>query len=103
MCYLLIFLFKGGVVPFIAPPNLSKRDIFTYIHNVKKSTTNEQFCTGMPSGEIFIHFMNHVFSLKFEEDPNYSLLIEILTQCLHNLGEVADNIYDWNKNEVPKQ
>ncbi len=61
MCYLLIFLFKGGLVPFIAPPNLSKRDIFNYIHNIKAKTTNETFCKDIPSGQTFLEFMNHIF------------------------------------------
>jgi hypothetical protein len=54
MSYLMIFLFKGGSVPFIAPPNLSKRDIFNFIHNVKTKTTNETFCKGIPSSDIYL-------------------------------------------------
>ena len=97
MCYLLIFLFKGGLVPFIAPPNLSKRDIFNYIHDVKKKTTNSQFCEGLPSGNIFLEFMDHIFQLKFDEQPNYELLGKLLNKCLTNIDECADQIYDWNK------
>lgn len=67
LCYLLIFLFKGGLVPFIAPSNLCKRDIFNFIHNVKKKTTNQMFCEKLPSGEIFLEFMDHIFELKFNE------------------------------------
>lgn len=97
MCYLLIFLFKGGLVPFIAPPNLSKRDIFNYIHDVKKKTTNAQFCEGLPSGEIFLEFMDHIFSLKFDERPKYDLLVRLLNKCLVNINEEADHVYDWNQ------
>ena len=32
LCYLLIFLYRGGNVPFIAHSNLSKKDVFNYIY-----------------------------------------------------------------------
>ena len=104
MCYLLIFLFKGGLVPFIAPPNLSKRDIFNYIHDVKKKTTNVQFCDGLPSGNIFLEFMDHIFQLKFDEQPNYDLLVKLINKCLNNINETADHVYDWNQSmSAPKE
>jgi hypothetical protein len=42
ICYMLIFMFNGGSCPFIAPENLSKRQTFEYIKNVKQNITNAQ-------------------------------------------------------------
>lgn len=40
LCYMLIFMFNRGSCAFIAPDNLSKRDTFEYIKNVKTNIPN---------------------------------------------------------------
>jgi hypothetical protein len=40
LCYMLIFMFNQGSCPFIAPDNLSKRETFEYIKNVKQNIPN---------------------------------------------------------------
>ena len=60
---------------------------------LKKSITLEQLCEGLPLE--FLKYMKHVRSLAFEEEPNYSMLHNLIEQLMKKSGYKFDHEYDW--------
>ena len=50
----------------------------------------------MISPEEFGIYLNYVRKLGFEEAPDYEFLRELFAKVLKNMGEVEDDVYDWN-------
>lgn len=66
LCYLLIYLFQGGDVAFVAKGNMSKREVFKFIKDVKSTLTPAQLVgpPGSPTWAL-LDFANEVFSYSF--------------------------------------
>lgn len=48
---------------------MTEKDKTKKVGDVKKLITMQELCKGLP--DEFIHYMEYVKSLKFEETPNY--------------------------------
>ena len=51
LCYVLVFMFNKGNVPFVAPNNLPDRYTFKYIRNIKKTISNKELIKGIDQSE----------------------------------------------------
>lgn len=71
LVYLLVFLFNRGRVPFVAPAEFDKKQVFKYISTVKKTIKPEELIAGIDSSQNFLNFTNEILDLKYEEKPNY--------------------------------
>ena len=72
LCYLLIYLFQGGDVAFVAKGNMSKKEVFNYIKDVKSTLTPAQLVgpEGSPTWAL-LDYAKEVFKYRFTEQPNY--------------------------------
>ena len=71
LVYLLVFLFNRGRVPFVAPAEFDKKQVFKYISTVKKTIKPEELIAGIDSSNNFLNFTNEILNLKYEEKPSY--------------------------------
>ena len=88
--YMLIYLAKGGWVPWMKynnVNNMNKSEIEKMIIKTKMEISEENLCKGLPNE--FIHYMKYVKKLDFEQEPDYqylnSLFISILSK--NNMGK----------------
>ena len=74
--YVLIFLAKGGFLPFSNYPGIYKMEDEISEKIVKKirlETTDENLCKGLPNE--FIDYMKYTKKLNFEQEPDYNYLL----------------------------
>jgi serine/threonine protein kinase len=85
LCYLLIYLFNSGDVPFVEKNNLSKRDTFLFIKNVKERLSPYDLA-GPPEkiSHCMLDFIIEVFSYGFKDVPDYTKLKILLLKCQPN-------------------
>ena len=72
------------------------------IKKKKIATPLEELCKGYPS--IFKDYMEYCRQLKFEQEPNYSYLINMLENCMqkHNFDQKVID-YSWKQNRLVKE
>lgn len=54
-----------------------------------------ELCVG--PAEILLPFCKEIFSLKFDEEPNYRKLKHFLVSILLEFNILPDNNFDWSK------
>ena len=91
--YLLIYLLKGGL-PWQGYISHSKDDKYYKIKQIKKQTTPEELCHGLPSQ--FQQYIAYIRNLKYEDEPNYNYLKKLFLSVLNSIGTKFDFFYDWN-------
>ena len=96
LCYMLVFLYRSGDVPFIADQSLCKKEVFNFINNFKKETSNAELLKGIPDNDVLLKFMDKITALEFADEPDYQGLTQLLEQCITRAGETVDDRYDWN-------
>ena len=96
--YMLIFLAIEDL-PWlrIEDLNISKIIKFKKIYNLKKTTSVEKLCEGLP--EEFAKYINYTRKLDFEEDPDYDYLRSLFSSILVKNQEKNDLNFFWNNNE----
>ena len=96
--YMLIFLANEDL-PWlrIEDLNISKIIKFKKIYNLKKTTSVEKLCEGLP--EEFAKYINYTRKLDFEEDPDYDYLRSLFSSILVKNQEKNDLNFFWNNNE----
>jgi hypothetical protein len=77
--------------------NISKIIKFKKIYNLKKTTSVEKLCEGLP--EEFAKYINYSRKLDFEEDPDYDYLRSLFSSILVKNQEKNDLNFFWNNNE----
>lgn len=106
LCYFLLYLVDGDLAFLEQNSESSKensqdaskqREEFLRIQKFKNQLTPELLCAS-PESKHFLRFINLIFSLKFEETPNYEKLRFMLVTELLDLGESPSKKYDWNEN-----
>ena len=63
----------------------------------KKSTPPEVLCKGFPPE--LAKFIEYARKLKFEEQPDYDYLLDLLKTAMKNKNIEMDYIYDWTKKD----
>lgn len=91
--YVIIYLLCG-MLPWQGFVLKNKDDKYAKILEKKKTISTEELCKNLPKHiELFI---DYVKKLQFEEDPDYNYLKGLFEDCLKEMNERFDNIYDWN-------
>ena len=101
LCYLLVFLFKGGDVPFIVQGKMSKKAVFNYIKDVKEKLTPATLVGDESSrSSCLLEFAQEIFKYGFREKPDYLSLRKILVQLMINANYRIDFSFEWNSEYV---
>ena len=77
---------------------MSKKLKFKYIKNFKLNVTPEILCgdkNSKPVTHKLTDFVKEVWSIKFDETPNYNKLRFLLTRALLDVCKVPTKDYDW--------
>ena len=105
--YVLIFLAKGGFLPFSNYPGIYKMKNEIREKIVKKirlETTDENLCKGLPNE--FIDYMKYTKKLNFEQEPDYNYLSGLFQSILSKTEFKKSLIFFWikqkNENEENK-
>lgn len=62
---------------------------------IRNESTIEILCKDLP--EVFIKYMTYCRSLKFDQTPDYKMLINIWDQYFTNKKYVIDDKWDWHE------
>ena len=91
--YLLIYLLLGKL-PWQGHVSHSKEDKYYKIRQIKKETTPEQLCEGLPPQ--FEDYLKYTRNLAYEEDPDYNYLKNLFLSTLAHYNWRFDYYYDWD-------
>ena len=87
--YMLIYLIKQSL-PWLSLEklNMNKVDKNKKIMSLKKYTSPEQICYGLPKG--FFDYVKYCRKLSFEEDPNYNYLRHLFLDIIKSNEKLTD-------------
>ena len=68
---------------------------FDRIKKLKNKLTPEQICESEEAQRL-LPFVKEIFSLEYEDKPNYDQLRLYLFNNLFDLNEIPTTEYDWN-------
>lgn len=97
--YLLIYLLQGRL-PWQGYISHSNEDKYYKIKQIKKSTTPEELCEGLPPQ--FEEYIKYTRSLEYEQDPDYNYLRNLFLTILKNFNWEFDYFYDWDQEPLTK-
>ena len=92
--YLLIYLLKGKL-PWQGNVSHSNDDKYYKIKKIKKETTPEKLCEGLP--QQLEEYIKYTQNLEYEEKPNYNYLKNLFLIILDKNNFIFDYFYDWDK------
>lgn len=92
--YLLLYLLLGRL-PWQGYISHSKEDKYYKIRQIKKQTTPEQLCEGLPSQ--FEEYIKYTRNLEYEQEPNYNYLRSLFLSVLKIYNWEFDYYYDWDQ------
>ena len=96
--YLIIFLLLGKL-PWQGKLSPNKEDKYYKIREIKKNTTAEELCKGLPSQ--FKEYIEYTRNLGYETDPDYNYLKNLFLSVLKKMNYEIDYFYDWDKTTLP--
>src|SRR5216684_5920952 len=84
LAYIIVYLVKGwlpwqGIT--VHPSQVHHDEVL----RLKQATMAKTLCKGLP--QLFIKFIQHIWSLSFEDKPDYQYLHSLLTQCILALNQ----------------
>jgi len=92
--YILIYFLKGRL-PWQGLHALTREDKYSKIKNVKKHTSVDDLCEGLP--KEFKYYLNYCYDLDFTNTPNYDILTTYLIDMYTNLySNSSKTLYDWD-------
>jgi hypothetical protein len=94
LCYLMIYMITGDI-PFIRDENqqplpdhqAEQRREFERVKKLKNDLTPNQLCN-LPESRLLLPFVEDVYSLKYDEEPDYSKLRFMLLKALLERDQV---------------
>ena len=92
--YLILYLLLGRL-PWQGYISHSKEDKYYKIREIKRQTTAEQLCQGLPPQ--FEEYVKYTRNLQYEEDPDYNYLKNLFLTVLKNYNWEFDYYYDWDQ------
>ncbi|KAL4491486.1 hypothetical protein ABPG72_008142 [Tetrahymena utriculariae] len=94
LIYVLVYFIKGRL-PWQGILAETKEKKYEKLKIHKVSITTEKLCEGMPNQ--FLQFCKLIRQLKFEDQPNYFKLKQILKELFFELGYSWDYVFDWTE------
>jgi serine/threonine protein kinase len=92
--YVMLYFFLGQL-PWQSIAGQSRNQRYENIKKMKQNIPLKILCKDCPMQ--FQKYMEYVCNLKFEEDPDYNFLIELmLSTARGNQIDLSDNIFDWS-------
>ena len=101
--YIFIYFLKGKL-PWQNIKVKDKEEKFKKILQKKLEISSNELCSGIP--KEFEIFLEYVKNLKYDEQPDYNMLKDLLYKVMKDGNYKNDYIYDWtflddkNKNEI---
>ncbi|OWB77649.1 hypothetical protein B5S32_g1823 [[Candida] boidinii] len=90
--YVLIYFCRGSL-PWQGLKAATKRQKYDRILEKKMATPAEVLARGLPTE--FIHYLNYVRSLRFDDKPDYIYLRRLFRDLFVREGYAYDYIFDW--------
>lgn len=101
LCYFMLYLVDGDLA-FLKREDEDneelqgwKQEEFSRIQHLKNTLTPEKICES-EEGQRLLPFVKEVFSLQFEDAPDYEKLRFYLVKILLDINEAPSTEYDWN-------
>jgi len=101
LCYFMLYLVDGDLA-FLKRDDEEneelqgwKQEEFSRIQHLKNTLTPEKICDS-EEGQRLLPFVKEVFSLQFEDKPDYDKLRFYLVKILLDINEAPSTEYDWN-------
>lgn len=91
ICYIMMYLYKGRL-PWSQHENLSLAELNAYVRDWKMRPLNE-VCEEYPA--FFKDCLEYLRRIKFNEDPEYCLLIAIICKLMEKMNYADDGVYEW--------
>lgn len=91
ICYVMMYLYKGRL-PWSQQRNLSLAELNAYVREWKMKPLNE-VCEEYPA--FFKECLEYLRTIKFNDDPDYCLLIDIICKVMDKMNYVDDGLYEW--------
>lgn len=88
------FYFLRGGLPWQGLKAATNKQKYERIGEKKQTTPIPELVENYP--QEFAIYLNYVRKLAFEETPDYIFMRDLFTKALKHIGEVEDNVYDWN-------
>jgi serine/threonine protein kinase len=99
LSYILIYFIKG-CLPWENIVNKNKEEKINIILDYKKRISDDTLCEGLPE-EIKL-FVSYTKNLKFEEEPDYNYLKNLLKVIINTKNTDKDYYFDLSKkNNIP--
>ena len=92
--YLLLYLLLGRL-PWQGHISHSKEDKYYKIREIKKNTTPEELCQGLPPQ--IQEYVEYTRNLEYETDPDYNYLKNLFLTILKHYNWEFDYYYDWDQ------
>ena len=92
--YLLLYLLLGRL-PWQGHISHSKDDKYYKIREIKKNTTPEELCQGLPPQ--IQEYVEYTRNLEYEADPDYNYLKNLFLTILKHYNWEFDYYYDWDQ------
>ena len=92
--YLLLYLLLGRL-PWQGHISHSKEDKYYKIREIKKNTTPEELCQGLPPQ--IQEYVEYTRNLEYETEPDYNYLKNLFLTILKHYNWEFDYYYDWDQ------
>ncbi|EJW01548.1 CK1/CK1 protein kinase [Edhazardia aedis USNM 41457] len=103
IAYVLIYLIKGGELPWMGIPAPSRKEKYAKIGMRKEEVSINDLCDGIEGKEFFIEYLEYVRKLGFYENPDYEKCKGIFIKMLalsKNKKSVNSNTNNKASNEI---
>jgi serine/threonine protein kinase len=100
LCYVLLYFLKGSL-PWQNLRTNYKHEKFESIREIKLKTPLEILCKGLP--HEFVTLIAYCRNIRFEDEPNYSFIRNILKDLFTQSCFELDYQYDWNLIHIEAQ
>ena len=101
LVYLLLYLVDGDLIFLFKEGDAKKtqKEEFAYIRKMKNSIKIDELAGCSEEAQRLIPFIEDIFKIRFDQEPNYDKLKFHLIKILLDLNETPNKIYDWNKDQ----
>lgn len=90
--HVFMYFLRGGL-PWQGLKAQNNKQKYERIGEKKRSTRAQDLCAGFPPQ--FAEYMNCVRNMRFDEEPDYDYLRDLMTDALKSVDEKEDGEYDW--------